>query len=140
MIKNSLVLQFVVNLFVSEVVFLKMPTRQRKKKAKPSAKYLQTRDDVLKSARACYKAEHEKKRIAERIQKRNRSLNAKGIKQSQKRNGPLNAKGTNHRTANSYAFRRSLTHLQLLSLTPASHVHSHAYRLRLLTLQRSLCQ
>ena len=43
-----------------------MPSRQRKNKAKRRAKYLQTRDDVLESARACYKAEPEKKRTTER--------------------------------------------------------------------------
>ena len=52
--------------FVSEVVFLEMPSRQRKNKAKRRANYFQTRDDVLESARACYKAEPEKKRAAER--------------------------------------------------------------------------
>ena len=52
--------------FVSEVVFLKMPSRQEKKRAKRHAKYLEVRDDVLESARASYKAEPEKKRTAER--------------------------------------------------------------------------
>ena len=99
---------FGVTSFVSEVVFLKMPSRQEKKRAKRHAKYLEVRDDVLESARASYKAEPEKKRTAEReryqaepekkrtaereqSQKRNGPLNASGIKQSQKRNGPLNA-------------------------------------------------
>ena len=44
------------------------------------------------------------------------------------------------RPANSHAFRGRLTHLQPLSRTPTSHVHSHTYspgiRLRLLTLQK----
>ena len=52
--------------FVSEVVFIKMPSRQEKKRAKRRAKYLQVRDDVLESARASYKADQEKKRTAER--------------------------------------------------------------------------
>ena len=58
---NALVLQssFGVTSFVSEVVFLKMPSRQEKKQA------LEVRDDVLESARASYKAEPEKKRTAE---------------------------------------------------------------------------
>ena len=43
-----------------------MPSRQRKKEATRRAKYLQVRDDVLESARACYKAELEKKRSAKR--------------------------------------------------------------------------
>ncbi|KAL5477907.1 hypothetical protein EMCRGX_G024762 [Ephydatia muelleri] len=43
-----------------------MPSRQEKKRAKRHAKYLEVRDDVLKSARASYKAEPEKKRTAER--------------------------------------------------------------------------
>ena len=51
---------------VSEVVFIKMPSRQEKKRAKRRAKYLQVRDDVLESARASYKADPEKKRSAER--------------------------------------------------------------------------
>ena len=65
---NALVLQlsFGVTSFVSEVVFLKMPSRQEKKRAKRHAKYLEVRDDVLESARASYKAEPEKKRTAER--------------------------------------------------------------------------
>ena len=33
--------------FVSEVIFLKMPSHQEKKRAKRRAKYLQVRDDVL---------------------------------------------------------------------------------------------
>ena len=33
--------------FVSEVVFIKMPSRQEKKRAKRREKYLQVRDDVL---------------------------------------------------------------------------------------------
>ena len=40
---------FDVTSFVSEVVFLKMPSRQEKKRAKRRAKYLQVRDDVLES-------------------------------------------------------------------------------------------
>ena len=85
--------------FVSEVVFLEMPSRQRKNKAKRRANYFQTRDDVLESARACYQAEPEKKRSAEHEryqagQKRNGSLNAKAIKQSQKRNALLKGNGT----------------------------------------------
>ena len=52
--------------FVSEVVLIKMPSRQQKKRAKRRAKYLQVRDDVLESARASYKADQEKKRTAER--------------------------------------------------------------------------
>ena len=97
--------------FVSEVVFIKMPSRQEKKRAKRRAKYLEVRDDVLESARASYKADQEKKRTAERssrarkkqtlnasgimqTQKRNgHQLNTKAIKQSQKRNRPLNASG-----------------------------------------------
>ena len=55
--------------FVSEVVFIKMPSRQEKKRAKRRAKYFQVRDDVLESARASYKADQE---------------NRAGIKQSQK--------------------------------------------------------
>ena len=42
---------------VSEVVFLKMPSRQEKKRAKRRAKYLQVLDVVLESARASYKAD-----------------------------------------------------------------------------------
>ena len=57
---------FGVTSFVSEVVFLKMPSRQEKKRAKRHAKYLEVRDDVLESARASYTAEPEKKRTAER--------------------------------------------------------------------------
>ena len=52
--------------FVSEVVLIKMPSRQEKKRAKRRAKYLQVRNDVLESARASYKADQEKKRTAER--------------------------------------------------------------------------
>ena len=94
---NALVLQssFGVTSFVNEVVFLKMPSRQEKKRAKRHAKYLEVRDDVLESARASYKTEPEKKRTAERerYQAEPEPLNASGIKQSQKRNGPLNASG-----------------------------------------------
>ena len=43
-----------------------MPSRQEKKKAKRRAKYLKTRDDVLDSALASYKAEPEKKRASQR--------------------------------------------------------------------------
>ena len=59
-------LSFGVISFVSEVVFLKMPSRQEKKRAKRHAKYHEVRDDVLESARPSYKAEPEKKRTAER--------------------------------------------------------------------------
>ena len=52
--------------FISEVVFIKMPSRQEKKRAKRRAKYLEVRDDVLESARASYKADPEKKRTGER--------------------------------------------------------------------------
>ena len=52
--------------FVSEVVFIKMLSRQEKKRAKRRAIYLQVRDDVLESARASYKADPEKKQTAER--------------------------------------------------------------------------
>ena len=51
---------------ISEVVFIKMPSRQEKKRAKRRAKYLEVRDDVLESARASYKADPEKKRTGER--------------------------------------------------------------------------
>ena len=84
---------------VSEVVFIKMPSRQEKKRAKRRAKYLQVRDDVLESARASYKADPEKKQTAEReryimqTQKRNGQLNAKAMKQTQQRNRPKNASG-----------------------------------------------
>ncbi|KAL5491019.1 hypothetical protein EMCRGX_G016233 [Ephydatia muelleri] len=71
---------FGVTSFVSEVVFLKIPSRQEKKREKRHAKYLEVRDDVLESAQ-------------KQSQKRNRPLNASGIKLSQKRNGPLNASG-----------------------------------------------
>ena len=54
--------------------FPQMPSRQKKKRAKRRAKYLEVRDDVLESARASYKADQE----------RNGPLNASGIKQSQK--------------------------------------------------------
>ena len=43
-----------------------MPSRLTKKEAKRRAKYLQVRYDVLESARACYKAEPEEERTAER--------------------------------------------------------------------------
>ncbi|KAL5506665.1 hypothetical protein EMCRGX_G008377 [Ephydatia muelleri] len=43
-----------------------MPSRQEKKRAKRQAKYLKTRDDILHSARASYKAEPEKKRASQR--------------------------------------------------------------------------
>ena len=94
--------------FVSEVVFIKMPSRQEKKRAKRRAKYFQVRDDVLESARASYKADQENRAVSSRArkkqtlnasgimqtQKRNgHQLNAKAIKQSQKRNRPLNASG-----------------------------------------------
>ena len=49
-----------------EVVFIKMPSRQKKERAKRRARYLEVRDDVLESARASYNADPEKKRIAER--------------------------------------------------------------------------
>ena len=83
--------------FVSEVVFIKMPSRQEKKRAKRRAKNLQVRDDVLESARASYKADPEKKQTAEREgyhadPERNGQLNASGIMQTQKRNGQLNAR------------------------------------------------
>ena len=67
-IVNALVLQSSIGAtsFVSEVVFLKMLSRQKKKRAKRHAKYLEVRNDVLESARASYKAEPEKKRTAKR--------------------------------------------------------------------------
>eukprot|EP00731_Ephydatia_muelleri_P028119 Em0019g992a len=76
-----------------------MPSRQKKKRAKRRAKYLEVRDDVLESARASYKADQEKKQTLNasgimQTQKRNgHQLNAKAIKQNQKRNRPLNASG-----------------------------------------------
>ena len=51
-----------------------MPSRQKKKRAKRRAKYLEVQDDVLESAR------HPTKQT----KKRNGPLNASGIKQSQK--------------------------------------------------------
>ena len=75
-----------------------MPSRQKKKRAKRRAKYLEVRDDVLESARASYKADQEKKRTAERERyqaepEKKQTLNASGIMQTQKRNGhQLNAK------------------------------------------------
>ena len=52
---NALVLQSSFGVtFVSDVVFLKMPSRQEKKRR---AKYFQVRDDVLEAARASYKAD-----------------------------------------------------------------------------------
>ena len=57
---------FGVTSFVSEVVFLKMLSRQEKKRAKRHAKYIEVRNDVLESARASYKADPEKKRTAKR--------------------------------------------------------------------------
>ena len=97
-----------------------MPSRQKKKRAKRRAKYLEVRDDVLESARASYRGllcrmpvpilKHrlELQGISHVVslvsflnasgimqtQKRNgHQLNAKAIKQSQKRNRPLNASG-----------------------------------------------
>ena len=92
-----------------------MLSRQKKKRAKRRAKYLEVRDDVLESARASYEADPEKKRTADsereryhadpekkqtaeregikQTQKRNRPLNESGIKQTQKRNRPLNESG-----------------------------------------------
>ena len=43
-----------------------MTLLQRKSKAKRRAKHLQTRNDILVSARACYNTEPEKKRTTER--------------------------------------------------------------------------
>ena len=106
---------FGVTSFVSEVVFLKMPSRQEKKQAKRHAKYLEVRDDVLESARASYKAEPEKKRTAER-ERSHAELEKKRTaereryqaepekkrtaerERSQKRNGPLNASGARKET------------------------------------------
>ena len=48
-------------LFASEVVFIKMPSRQEKKRAKRRATYLENRDEVL---RASYNANPEKKKAA----------------------------------------------------------------------------
>ena len=50
--------------FASEVVFIKMPSRQEKKRAKRRATYLDNRDEVLESARASYNANPEKKKTA----------------------------------------------------------------------------
>ena len=47
MFASELQSSFGVTSYVSEVVFIKMPTRQEKKQAKRRAKYLQVRDDVL---------------------------------------------------------------------------------------------
>ena len=44
---------------------MKMPSRQKKERAKRRARYLEVRDDVLESARASYNADPEKKRTAE---------------------------------------------------------------------------
>ena len=85
---------FGVTSFVSEVVFLKMPSHQEKKRAKRHAKYLEVRDNVLESARASYKAEPEKKRTAERERyqaepEKKRSAERERYQEDQKRNGPL---------------------------------------------------
>ena len=45
----------------SEVVFLKMPSRNQKKRSKQQAEYLQKQDENKAKARALYKADPEKK-------------------------------------------------------------------------------
>ena len=55
----------------SEVVFLKMPSRNQKKRSKQRAEYLQKREDILSQenkakARARYKADPEKKKASVR--------------------------------------------------------------------------
>ena len=45
----------------SEVVFLKMPSRNQKKRSKQRAEYLQKQDENRAKARALYKANPEKK-------------------------------------------------------------------------------
>ena len=55
----------------SEVVFLKMPSRNQKKRSKQRAEYLQKREDILSQenkakARARYKADPEKKNASVR--------------------------------------------------------------------------
>ena len=56
---------------VSEVVFLKMPSRNQKKRSKQRAEYLQKREDILSQenkakAQARYKADPEKKKASVR--------------------------------------------------------------------------
>ena len=85
---------YILSLVVGLTLFVKMPSRQEKKKAKRRAKYLKTRDDVLHSSRAerNYKAEPEKKRVSQRENYRadpqkNGPLDVQGIEQILKRNG-----------------------------------------------------
>ena len=50
----------------SEVVFLKMPSRNQKKRSKQRAEYLQKQDENKAKARALYKANPEKKKASVR--------------------------------------------------------------------------
>ena len=50
----------------SEVVFLKMPSRNQKKRSKQRAEYLQKQDENKAKARALYKADPEKKKASVR--------------------------------------------------------------------------
>ena len=50
----------------SEVVFLKMPSRNQKKRSKQLAEYLQKQDENNAKARALYKADPEKKKASVR--------------------------------------------------------------------------
>ena len=53
--------QFCSPLLVSEVVFVKTPSRQHKRRTKRREKYLQNRDDELESTRVQYNADPEQK-------------------------------------------------------------------------------
>ena len=50
----------------SEVVFLKMPSRNQKKRSKQRAEYLQKQDENKAKARALYKADSDKKKASVR--------------------------------------------------------------------------
>ena len=56
----------VVVTLASEVVFLKMPSRNQKKISKQPAEYLQKQDENKAKARALYKADPEKKKASVR--------------------------------------------------------------------------
>ena len=63
----------------SEVVFLKMPSRNQKKRSKQRAEYLQKREDILSQenkakARARYKADPEKKKASVRNTSKNEKI------------------------------------------------------------------
>ena len=88
----------------SEVVFLKMPSRNQKKRSKQRAEYLQKREDILSQenkakARARYKADPEKKKASVRDTYNANAVSKRTAKRQRYQEGNVLLKGSDIKRA-----------------------------------------